>query len=240
MTSPDPPQPTLAADSQPRPTSPAASRQQPAQAEGQRGEDRPHDDHSLASDERGPALPPLFTLIHNATSKTTHHPHIHYIFTDDDPDLLTQALSTSDPLSADKEASRSILLDLAPGEDGSWKVAHAASLSADWAVVDAGLRKMEDGEGQGEGPGALMLKIEGVEGEEADIELSGESSSGAKAEGKEDYNTLIEQFEKHMVVMRRVVEAGQSRRREMTHVEGDVYEESGVDEKAQLGNKVGD
>ncbi|KAL2108205.1 hypothetical protein VUR80DRAFT_4124 [Thermomyces stellatus] len=153
-------------------------------------------------------LPPLFTLVQNSTSKTTHHPHVHYIFADDDPELLTRALTASDPAApGGAEATRSVLLDLAPGDDG-WQVSHASSLSADWAVVDAGLRTMEDAEGQEGGTGALMLRIEGVEGESGDVE----ASEGAR-DGKEEYEVLMEEFEKRMGVLRRVVGAGEARRR---------------------------
>lgn len=36
---------------------------------------------------------PLFTLVTDATSRAAHHPRVHYIFSDDDPDILTDALA---------------------------------------------------------------------------------------------------------------------------------------------------
>lgn len=36
---------------------------------------------------------PLFTLVTDSTTRATHHPRVHYIFSDDDPDVLTEALA---------------------------------------------------------------------------------------------------------------------------------------------------
>ncbi|KUI70648.1 hypothetical protein VM1G_05691 [Cytospora mali] len=36
---------------------------------------------------------PLFTLVTDSTTRATHHPRVHYIFSDDDPDILTEALA---------------------------------------------------------------------------------------------------------------------------------------------------
>lgn len=40
-----------------------------------------------------PQFHPLFTLVTDTTSRATHHPRVHYIFSDDDPDILTHALA---------------------------------------------------------------------------------------------------------------------------------------------------
>lgn len=40
-----------------------------------------------------PFFQPLFTLVTDTTSRATHHPRIHYIFSDDDPDILTEELA---------------------------------------------------------------------------------------------------------------------------------------------------
>ncbi|CAI4218742.1 unnamed protein product [Parascedosporium putredinis] len=224
MTSRDPQQPSLSASPRPGSASPPQKQQPPsAQAETQPVGEHLHDDDDDDDDDDNEAagagepehtLPPLFTLIHNATSKTTHHPHVHYIFADDDPDILTRALSAADPASADSEPGRSVLVDLEKGADGSWTVANAASLSSDWAV------------------------IEGVDGVEGGLELS-EEGSGAKTDVKEDYNALIEEFERQMVVMRRVVESGQSKKKP-TDTDDRLTGLEEADEKAESGTKVGD
>lgn len=189
----------------PRANPPASPRQQQHDPT---PDDTPHE----ASDAQ---LPPLFTLVHNSSSRTTHHPHVHYIFADDDPEVLTRALAASDPSSGGAGPTRSVLLDLAPGEDG-WGVTHAASLSPEWAVVEAGVRRMEDAEGQGgEGAGGLMLRIEGVEGDGGE----GEDTREVR-EVKEEYGTLMDEFERRMVVLRRVVGAGEARRRVAVPGEG--------------------
>lgn len=216
--------PADAEASSPSPTSPPRQQRHETPPEGNATEE-PAD----------PALPSLFTLVQNSTSKTTHHPHVHYIFADDDPEILTRALAASDPASGGAGPTRSVLLDLAPGDDG-WSVSHAASLSADWAVVDASLRKMEDAEGQGEeGTGGLMLKIEGVEGERENLEAS---QAGAK-DGREEFAALAGEFERRMSVLRRVVAAGEARRRASPEEEVEGEEPAKPRESPETGEAEG-
>jgi len=152
----------------------------------------------------------------------------------------------SDPTAAhpSPHPSRAILLDLAQGADGSWNVAHASSLSSDWAVVDASLHRMEDGseaaaavgvaagastDGQAADPTRpLMLRIEGIEGEPVsgsaslqDLRTSGSgvSKSTGSGAGQEEYPALMEEFERRMGVMRRVVGAGEGRRKKAAEAE---------------------
>ncbi|KAI9731824.1 MAG: hypothetical protein M1818_007689 [Claussenomyces sp. TS43310] len=53
-----------------------------------------------------PQLQPFFTLIADTATSMTHHPQqVHYLFSDDDTELLTAAcLQASDPLTADTSA----------------------------------------------------------------------------------------------------------------------------------------
>ncbi|KAI1475023.1 hypothetical protein K445DRAFT_314423 [Daldinia sp. EC12] len=145
---------------------------------------------------------PIFTLVNNASTRTTHHPHVRYIFSDDDPDILTRALVELD-IGVDGAASdpalsnRAMILDLAPDPIGGYSVAWASSLSPSWAVLDAQLSQIaphsSDGEsnndnegGDGSGrPDRLMLKIEGVEGNSLGSEggLSGETSRHGSGSG---------------------------------------------------------
>lgn len=187
-------------------------------------EDEPRD----APDAR---LPQLFTLVHNSTSKTTHHPHVHYIFADDDPEVLTRALTASDPAaSGGTDTTRSILLDIAQGDEG-WQVSHASSLSTDWAVVDAGLRPMEDAEGQEGAAGGLMLRIEGVEGDSGNLEASEGARDGR--DGREEYGALVGEFERRMGVLRRVVGAGEARRKGLSERKDEPGEAADTGEKAE-------
>lgn len=117
-----------------------------------------------------PPFQSLFTLVTDG-SGATHHPHVHYIFEDDDPDLLTDVLAQynahhhhqPDAASSGSKSStpallndRAIVLDLVtklpsttnsssdvvPGGANGYQVAWASSLSADWAVVSAALAPM--------------------------------------------------------------------------------------------------
>ncbi|KAI0853340.1 hypothetical protein F5Y00DRAFT_99548 [Daldinia vernicosa] len=156
-------------------------------------DDQDHEPHPFA---------PIFTLVNNASTRTTHHPHVRYIFSDDDPDILTQALAeldvgvdgtASDPASS----NRAMVLDLAPDPTGGYSVAWASSLSPSWAVLDAQLSQIaapssdaesNSGNGGGDGssrPGRLMLKIEGIESNSLGSEggLSGEASRHGSGSG---------------------------------------------------------
>jgi hypothetical protein len=175
-----------------------------------------------------PLFSPLFTLVNNSTIHSTHHPRVHYIFSDDDPEVLSRALAQhqSDEASelAGANKDRAVVLDLAPTAEGGWEVAWASSLSSDWAVVDARVSRMEEGDEGNRLPaadntdGGLMLKIEGVEKEAAsvppEIDLPS-SGSGTQVVGREDYNQLLGEFEKRMGVIRRVVAAGEIRANKM-------------------------
>ena len=107
---------------------------------------------------------------------------MHYVFSDDDPDILTEALAHhhGSLTSAEHEPSpmhgsagsgsgsgesgappgptvqeRAIVLDLVPKDDGSagYEVAWASSLSADWAVTSARVSRMEGDDAAAAGGG---------------------------------------------------------------------------------------
>ncbi|KAF6818107.1 hypothetical protein CSOJ01_01988 [Colletotrichum sojae] len=189
------------------------------------------EDDDDAAVEPAPKLDPagFFTLVSNSSTNTTHHPTVKYIFADDDPDILSAALaahhaanqasspsaSTSKGGQPNPPSGRAVLLDVVPGADGQWQVASAASLSADFAVTDAAISRQE-----GEKEGGLVLKIEGVESEPPGTAAGAgpesslpSSNSGVAKSGGEEYGPLLEDFERRMSVMRRVVKAGEDRAR---------------------------
>lgn len=78
-----------------------------------------------------------------------------YIFSDDDPDVLTQALAEhheattvgesstgGSGLAASNNNNRAVILDIATNDDGGYHVAWASSLSPSWAVLDAQLSQI--------------------------------------------------------------------------------------------------
>ncbi|KAK2596824.1 hypothetical protein N8I77_012717 [Diaporthe amygdali] len=213
-----------------------------------------------------PPFQPLFTLVTDSTTRATHHPHVHYIFSDDDPEILTEALArhghrASPDASANRApplqappSERAIVLDLVPNPSDNlqsassapgYDVAWVSSLSSSWAVVAAKTSVMteehsnnpntlenESGAGQ-----QLVLRIEGVgdnaisspsaapaQGpgtrarkaslDERDLRMSASSPSGAvQDKAKEDYGAIVDEFEKRMSVLRKVVDAGLERQR---------------------------
>ncbi|KAI0383539.1 hypothetical protein F5Y04DRAFT_27473 [Hypomontagnella monticulosa] len=204
--------------------------------------------HDQDLDHDPPPFAPLFTLVNNTSTRTTHHPHVRYVFSDDDPDILTQALaeldpdineSTSDPAFSPR---RAMILDLAPDSTGGYSIAWASSLSPSWAILDAQLSQIsspssdggsnngnEGGDG-GNRVDRLMLRIDGVEtgGLGSEGELSGEASrqgSGTASGGgsghhdrdreAEDYTNIVDKFERRMTTLRKIVDAGEERRRKI-------------------------
>ncbi|KAI2616017.1 hypothetical protein GGR54DRAFT_641828 [Hypoxylon sp. NC1633] len=210
-------------------------------------EQPPTADSSHDEQQDPPPFAPIFTLVNNTSTRTTHHPHVRYIFSDDDPDILTQALAEFDPGFNESVSDpamppyRAMVLDLEPDAVGGYNIAWASSLSSSWAVLDAQLSQISppssDGESNNGNEGGdsgrradrLMLRINGVEsgslGSETGLSPresrhgSGSASGGGsghndreKGDAK-DYTTLVEKFERRMATLRKIVDAGEERRR---------------------------
>lgn len=94
---------------------------------------------------------PLFTMVEDGMTGEQHHPHVHYVFSDDDPDIITnaalRALNADADISDVREGSdelvkpvlrgeRSIIVDMS--EDGQM-VADARSLCPEWQVFEHSL-----------------------------------------------------------------------------------------------------
>ena len=260
-----------------------------------------HQHHTEPEPRPPPPFAPIFTLVNNTSTRTTHHPHVRYIFSDDDPDLLTQALAqhhdaTAAPGSrsdgsgsgshhrnnnnynaSDNDNNRAVILDLATDDAGGYHVSWASSLSPSWAVLDAQLSRTSppssdggndnDGgptgargnninnnsnentaanpnTGGGNRAGRLMLRIEGVEcggGSGADSLSSGEgpASSGSRDRGPDagapdNYPALVDEFERRMVTLRKVVDAGEERRQKIgVETSGGVETAAGSQSQSQ-------
>ncbi|KAI6907466.1 hypothetical protein KC318_g4804 [Hortaea werneckii] len=131
-----------------------------------------------------PDFKPFFTLIEDPETGENHHPAVHYIFADDEPEFLTDATlmaldqqqhqhqhqhqhqqQEQTPTSQASEVEeRFILLDLA--EDGK-TVLSTTSLSPNWQALKASVGKapsLGQSEEEGSGGGNPMLTISGQEG----------------------------------------------------------------------------
>ncbi|KAA8894877.1 hypothetical protein FN846DRAFT_372497 [Sphaerosporella brunnea] len=132
-----------------------------------------------------PAFQPFFTLIAPTSSNPSHaHPHVHYIFSDDDVP----------PLAASAD-SRVITVDIDFTPSHRAYVKSAASLSPDFALASASIQEAPSMLGTDDGAG-LMLSIEGVE-----AGLKGVKASAGVWE-------LARVFGERMETLRRVVEWG--------------------------------
>ncbi|MCJ1471957.1 hypothetical protein MMC13_000600 [Lambiella insularis] len=151
---------------------------------------------------------PFFTLVEDAHTPTTHHPTVHYIFSTDDSDQLTNTLlqihdaETAPPLPATTSPAppqqhkniteRYILVDL---NASGTAVESAHSLTGDWQVLSAEIGKAPTLEGGG-GEGGQMLRVTGTEG------MRVGEGEGVGLEG------LVEAFGKRLDELRRVVDGG--------------------------------
>ena len=129
-----------------------------------------------------------FTLVEDAVSTDCHHPHVHYIFEDDDPELLTaasiRALGGKEILVTDQGEGKSeqehsqkgllsplppirdgveeryIIIDIA--EDGQ-SIQSARCLSHDWQVVNTQITAAPtwDDAAADDNIGNLMINIQG-------------------------------------------------------------------------------
>jgi hypothetical protein len=182
-------------------------------------------DQPPASPSIRPPFNPFFTLIHDTATSTTHHPrNVHYIFSDDDPSLLTtaclSALSPPSPTASYPDPSRILLLDL---DDSGASVTQAHSLSSSWQIVSTSLTPAptwdespsEPHQSLNGGPG-FMLKIAGTDGRQMGASQGmgvalGLGKGGGKEEGavtEVEFQALIGEFEARMKVLRTVAEAG--------------------------------
>jgi hypothetical protein len=169
---------------------------------------------------------PFFNLIENPATSEHHHPTVHYIFADDDAEIITEAacraLAQDDtqhvqskqeedsklPARVDGVREHYVLLDVQPGEAGSgYEVRGAHSLSSEWQVLNASISNAPtiDGNALESGEG-LMLKIEGTS-----AVTQTESHEASRRKEKETLQQMVERFEKGLVEIRKMVGAGQEK-----------------------------
>lgn len=111
-----------------------------------------------------PDFKPFFTVVEDPDTGEHHHPTVHYVFSDDDPEILTNSMldvldqpSTSQPSIPERVA----LLDMAA--DGKL-VASTLSLSSQWQSLQASVSQAPSwGESAPGAERGLMLKLSGQE-----------------------------------------------------------------------------
>ncbi|KAK4990095.1 hypothetical protein LTR50_002725 [Elasticomyces elasticus] len=158
-----------------------------------------------------PDFHPFFTLIEDSATGEHHHPSVHYIFSDDDPEPLTSAClaaaEANTPLPPAESAGtvgppapteRYILLDVAA--DGR-TVQAAQSLSAEWQVVQTHARRapsFADAKTAGEEGGrGLMLRVVGTEMGDTS-EQDGGRGKGAERLTVEAVEAMMRAFEQRL------------------------------------------
>jgi len=168
---------------------------------------------------------PFFTLIEDSVTNEHHHPTVHYIFADDDSDIIAEAACRSlEALDPSQRASGQhhedprlpppiaggrehyLVLDVHPrfqaqAQDSgptapTYEVVSAQSFSSDWQVLRSSITTAPTiGEGEDD---ALMLRIEG----------RGNTPGGVPATAeKESMEEMIERFQRRLEDIRQVMEA---------------------------------
>lgn len=161
---------------------------------------------------------PLFTVIEDKTTGEHHHPYVHYIFSDDETDLITKA--TLDALDPNVEEAieherthdlselskeRCLIVDLSLAGQ---HVVSAKSISKDWQILDTGLTVAPTFNGGDDSEEAgQMLNITGSEVVRTDEARPTPEKRLAAAHGdnKEDtaaaVNALASQFQRELDVL---------------------------------------
>lgn len=142
----------------------------PVDSQGETGFHLALDDTPSPEDPPPSLRAPFFTMVHDVTSGEHHHPHVHYVFSDDDPDIITNAIlqnlypdgaAVQSPASAAASTDRHIIVDL---DENGEVVISAKSLNHDWQIINTSIivAPTFDESSSAEEAG-MMLRIEGVE-----------------------------------------------------------------------------
>lgn len=156
---------------------------------------------------------------------TTHYPTVHYVFDDDDPDILAEALAQQHRAhmggSYHSPSECAILVDVvpSPSKQAGFEVACTSSLSPDWAVVDTRISRMEVAAGTlhgGHSAGSLVLEIEGVSN-------GGAHSLQEQHDQEQNLDDILGQFGKNMDMMQRVMVGFEKRRLALQGIADDAH-----------------
>ncbi|KAF2753027.1 hypothetical protein EJ05DRAFT_230454 [Pseudovirgaria hyperparasitica] len=176
---------------------------------------------------------PFFTVIEDTATGEHYHPSVHYIFSDDDQEIITAAAmrelgyddSHDEPQEDDRSDAtitilpptqpgvkeRYLLLDISP--DGQ-TVAETQSMSRDWQVTDTDVCAAPTWDADsGSGNSALMLKIGGVEISHSDAEsrpsaetLLTEARNEASGDLLAALDSLSARFDKELGALTRLLD----------------------------------
>ena len=157
-----------------------------------------------------PGFRPFFTLIEDPTTGEYHRPTVHYIFADDDPEILTSAaletFATAPPSSVtprpDEVEERFVIVDVAA--DGK-TIAATTSLSLEWQGVETCSTQAPSWGSEDRGlDRGWMLRISGQE-------VSREHVGRARAmRGDAEVDALIQSFDQRLGNLDRVLGSAQT------------------------------
>lgn len=172
-------------------------------------------EESIEHEQDAPAwdFQPFFTLISDGGTAEHYHPMVHYVFSDDEEgeELVSEGVARALRGIGDehpggqkqKQKEHVLILDVdvknaLPGEPPGFEVTQAQSLSAEWQVSNVEVTSaptISQGEGEEDGDGGLMLRIEGrgLLGDEGGVEI-----------GREGLEGLLGRYERGLVEIRKM------------------------------------
>ena len=177
--------------------------------------------NSTNSEDQDKDFQPFFTIVKDADTSEHHHPSVHYVFADDDPEVITEAAcyalfqqnerqvagwpESNNTLQSQDIKEHLVLIDVEPGNGANlFHILKSHSLSSDWQILNASISSAPTIDSAASERGErLMLKIEGV---------SARATSNAVPMQKDKGETLqqmVERFEEGLIEVRRMAAIGE-------------------------------
>jgi hypothetical protein len=143
-----------------------------------------------------PDFKPFFALVEDPLTGEHHHPTVHYVFADDDPDLLTNAALHTLPTDHDADRpelaglDRFVIVDVdATGKE----IVSASSLAPDWQVAETKVVQAPSWRDESTAESRqLMVWISGHEPARGDVLLRD------AARRRDDVGGLLRAFDDHL------------------------------------------
>ncbi|TQV98499.1 chitinase 18-3 [Cordyceps javanica] len=212
---------------------------------------------------------PLFALLTNTTTGATVHPRVHYLFSDDDASIPTDDAAADaaaehrslvvDLTPTPAHDAWSVAYASSLGPEFAVTAAALSKQQSEGSSTTTSSSAAEPNTGGSSGGGggtghaaALMLHVEGVSRDPVDLRASAEavnsaaslrssaSGGGGGGAGREDLETLADDFRRRMGILKKVVGEGEKRRAAVAQQHDDHDHDHDHDGNAGDSNEIHD